>query len=228
MKTTRDNITLNIRDCSDGISKAISEACEVSEYLAAGVIGPSFCCSGPGAGWQANCGPNDYAARALSDEYGAAGYVDVDDGRLATLDDDGEVEWSEGSVVELTAPTADEIDDDRDAAVMMVEALDNGHCIAGQGDWGEARALVKVSESEALERWDMEIVNDSVIYRDDGTRKWYLNHRVDLIGLRALMGSDDDDISGNAYSHWCATHTHTHEGEYETRQDAIAAAEVAA
>lgn len=224
MKTTLDSITLTIRDIgSDGIQEAIIAACESSDYLASGTVGPSFACSGPGSGWQRNFGASDYAERALSDEVGAAGYVDASDGRLATLDDEGDVVWTDDSVVYLIAPTAEETDDDPETAQAMVDAIDSEHCVEGDGDWRLVRALLRVSEDDALSRWDMEIIAESVIYYDDGTSKWYRNNRSDLVDLRELMGSDDDEIADSAYSHWCAG-CH-HEGEYETREEAVTAAE---
>ena len=127
------------------IAAAIEAYCEEHYSIASGIIGPSFACSGPGSGWQRNFGVNDYASRALSDEFGARYYVDSEDGRCAELDDE-DVVWSEESIVELEAPDEDEIETDRETVEMMIEALDSGHCIEGPGDWDEMRALVEVSE----------------------------------------------------------------------------------
>lgn len=220
---TRYRITLSIGyvRTSRTVRAAILSVCDSSDYLASGVIGPSFSTSGPGSGWQRQHGSNDYARRALDDDYGARGYVDADDGRLATLGEDGEVEWTEGSIVHARVPDRDEVDDHPDAAREMLDAVRSGLICGQMSDWADVAALLSVSVDDALARIGGEIHDDSVIYYDDGTRRWYVNAAADLTDLRILMGSDDEEISGSAYSHWCSNCQH--DGEFETREEALAA-----
>jgi len=92
----------------------------------------------------------------------------------------------------------------------------------------DARALARVSEDDALSRYGMEVYGAGVVYYDEDTSTWYLNHRADLGYLRQLMDVDDDyiaesafdDIAGNAYSHWCAGCTPI--GEFAGQDAAIA------
>lgn len=58
----------------------------------------------------------------------------------------------------------------------------------------------------AIERIQGSITDDgaSVIYYDDNTQLHYLSPIEDLDDLADLMESDDADISGDAYGHWCA------------------------
>lgn len=90
------------------ISAAIEALCKESDTVASGVIGSSFACSGPGSGYQRNYDVTDYAKRALSGDYGALSYIDSSDGREGELDDDGDVEWSDESVVEIELPSVEE------------------------------------------------------------------------------------------------------------------------
>lgn len=68
------------------ISAAIIAKAQDHDSIASGIIGPAFSTSGPGPGWQRNHDVSDYAARALDEDYGAASYIDADDGREATRD----------------------------------------------------------------------------------------------------------------------------------------------
>lgn len=81
--------------------------------------------------------------------------------------------------------------------------------------------LARISEEEALERIDGEIVGDSVIHYDCGTQRWYRCDRSDLTALRELMGSSDEDEAADAYSHWCSGTT---SDEYRREEEARAAA----
>ena len=225
MSTTQSTyrITLRISDIasSGSVSAAIISSCESSDYLASGVIGPSFSTSGPGSGWQRQHDATDYASRALDDDYGARGYVDAGDGRLATLDDDGEVEWSEESIVAARIPDSDEVDEYPDAARAMLEAVESG-LICGQiENWADVAALLSVSVEDALGQIEGGIHGDNVIYYDDSTRKWYANDATDLTSLRILMGSPDEEISRYAYSHWCSQCPHN--GEFSSREEAVEA-----
>lgn len=112
------------------VKQAILDYCADSDSVASGDIGPTFSCSGPGSGWQKNHNENDYAARALADDYGAAAYVDCDDGREATLDADGDVVWSDDSVVELVVPDEAESLAHPEVLVQMAVALIECHSAA--------------------------------------------------------------------------------------------------
>jgi proteasome lid subunit RPN8/RPN11 len=98
---------LSIRNITASIGFSIEEHARESDTVASGIVGPTFSCSGPGSGWQKNHDVTDYAARALSDDYGALCYIDSSDGRKATLED-GEVVWSEESVVKIELPTVEQ------------------------------------------------------------------------------------------------------------------------
>jgi len=97
-----------VAEAGNNVASAIEAACKDHESIASGVIGPSFACSGPGSGWQRNYDVSDYAKRALSDDYGTSSYIDCSDGWEATLDEDGDVAWSEESVIELVCPSLEE------------------------------------------------------------------------------------------------------------------------
>ena len=75
--------------------------------------------------------------------------------------------------------------------------------------------------SEALSRINGSIVNNSVIYYDDSTHRWYVGPASDLDYLVEVMSSDDEAVSEDAYSHWCAGTSHA---EYETAEEAAKAA----
>jgi len=90
------------------IAAAIEAISSESEYIASGIIGSCLSTSGPGIGWSKHYDVHDYARRALADNYGAASYIDSEDGREATLDDDGDLVWTNESVIELVTPTLDE------------------------------------------------------------------------------------------------------------------------
>lgn len=222
------SIKLSINDLTPGesIAAAILHACAVDDEIASGTIGPSFACSGPGSGWQVDYDVTDYAERALSDseEYGGAlGYIDADDGRMASLDDDGNVEWTDESVVELTAPDDDEIDQDRELVALMLEALEKGQCIEGDGDWDRVRALYNVTQEKVLDQLGGEIHDEWIVYYDEDSDRWCLIDIAYLVELRALMGSSDEETADGAYAHWHAEFPH--EGKYENYEEAIAATE---
>ena len=102
---------ISIKDIArheNSIAKVIEAKAQDSDTIASGIIGPSFATSGPGAGWSHQYDVHDYAERALDDDYGATRYIDSEDGREATLNDEGEVEWSEESVIELLEPSVED------------------------------------------------------------------------------------------------------------------------
>jgi hypothetical protein len=41
-------------------------------------------------------------------------------------------------------------------------------------------------------------------YHDDGMGRWYLVSASDLADLVDYLDSDDEAVTGDAYSHWCA------------------------
>lgn len=76
--------------------------------------------------------------------------------------------------------------------------------------------------SDALARIGGSIYYGSVVYFDDNTRRYYVGPKEDLGRLVRLMDDDDEDMSRDAYSHWCAGVSH---GDgYESMEDAITAA----
>jgi hypothetical protein len=119
-------ITLSLVDEHGSIAAAIEAACEDHDTLASGIVGPSFSTSGPGAGWTKQHGASDYAARALGGDDGAIGYIDSSDGRLATMED-GEIVWSEETVVEI-------VDDGEDVSeetlALLEAAIEAGHVVS--------------------------------------------------------------------------------------------------
>ena len=119
-------ITLSMIEIHGSIADAIEAACDGHDTLTSGVVGSSFSTSGPGAGWLAQHDVTDYAERALEGEDGACGYIDSSDGRLATLDD-GEIVWTEETVVEV-------IDDLEEVSVdtmeLLVAAIESGHVVS--------------------------------------------------------------------------------------------------
>lgn len=62
----------------------------------------------------------------------------------------------------------------------------------------------------AIDRIQGSLTDDgeSVIYYDDNTQLYYLAPMEDIDYLADLMDSDDEDIAGDAYSHWCAGTSH--------------------
>jgi hypothetical protein len=85
---------------------------------------------------------------------------------------------------------------------------------------------MKTTQKEALARIGGWIVDTSVIYYDDSMHRYYVGPAADLTDLMDLMGSTDEDISRDAYSHWCAGTSH---GDgYATLDEATAAAAAAA
>lgn len=69
---------------------------------------------------------------------------------------------------------------------------------------------MKTTRKEALERIEGTLTSDkqSVIYYDDNMQKFYLSPIEDLQDLQDLMDDDDEDVSRDAYSHWCAGTSH--------------------
>jgi len=112
-----------VAEAGNNVASAIEAACKDHDSIASGVIGPSFGTSGPGSGWSKQYDASDYAERAISGDYGASSYIDSSDGREATLDEDGEVEWSDESVIELVCPSLEEAMESPDAYEAMVSGL---------------------------------------------------------------------------------------------------------
>jgi hypothetical protein len=189
------------------ISAAIEEFAKKSDYVASGVIGPSFATSGPGSGWSRQFDETDYAERALKDEFGASSYIDSEDGREATLDENGDLVWSEESVVDIEIPSFAEILENTDAWNEMNKSL--AHYDVKNKELDILRKMVDGVDA-AIELINGSIHNDgaSVVYYDDNTQKNYIAPTEDLGDLVLLMESDDEDIARDAYSHWCAATSH--------------------
>lgn len=104
-----DILATGTEKASGTIRSALAEKCEESDSVACGTIGMEFATSGPGPGWSTTFGVSDFAARALAEEYGATHYLDLDDGKVATMDEDGDVVWSDESCVEIVVPDEDDV-----------------------------------------------------------------------------------------------------------------------
>ena len=104
------------------LAEAIEEICEESDTVASGVIGSAFSTSGPGSGWTCHHDVSDFARRALDGEYGACSYIDSADGREAELNKDGDLVWSDESVVEIILPTVEEAVDNPAKAAIILDA----------------------------------------------------------------------------------------------------------
>jgi len=206
------NISINtlLKLSTTSIADAIEKIAQEHDSIASGVIGPSFATSGPGSGWSRQYDVTDYAKRALAHDYGAGSYIDSSDGREATLNDEGEVEWTEESVVEIETPSLEEaLENPIDFAALASTADQYG---ADAEEWESLVERVNnyPSRNTALESIDGCLINDGeqVVYHDDGMRKYYLCDVDDLDELRALMASEDEDVARDAYSHWCSGTSH--------------------
>lgn len=62
---------------------------------------------------------------------------------------------------------------------------------------------LNVSEDDALDRINGEIVGENIIYFAEETDKWYKTDRSSISDLRTLMESPEMGF-GEAYSRWCA------------------------
>ena len=200
-------ITLKDIEEYGSISAAIEEFAKKSDYIASGVIGPSFATSGPGSGWSRQFDETDYAERALKDDFGASSYIDSQDGREAALDENGDLVWSEESVVDIEIPSFAEILENTDAWNEMDKSL--VHYDVKNKELDILRKMVDGVDA-AIELINGSIHNDgaSVVYYDDNTQKSYIAPTEDLADLILLMESDDEDIARDAYSHWCAVTNH--------------------
>jgi len=72
---------------------------------------------------------------------------------------------------------------------------------------------MKITESriqDAIARIEGSLTDDkqSVIYYDDNMSKYYLAPVEDLEDLADYMEDDDEAVSRDAYSHWCAGTSH--------------------
>lgn len=145
----------DIRIANNSVSQAIEKFCEDSGEIASGAVGPSFSTSGPGSGWSKQHDTGDFAARALADAFGASSYVDSHDGREATLDEEGEVVWSDESVVSLVVP------DEADALAYphtlaaMVSALGTHSAASNIPAWKKLIASIRTAAT-ALSGIDIE------------------------------------------------------------------------
>mgnify|MGYP000844097660 FL=1 len=127
-------ITITMSDVlrHGGIRDALIDACDKSDTVACGVIGPAFATSGPGSGWSKQYDETDFAARAF--EGGALAYLDLDNGRLATSPDwdrdeyaGQPIEWTDESVVCLECPDIQEAIDEPGVFAEMAAAVAEIH-----------------------------------------------------------------------------------------------------
>lgn len=149
-------ITLRDVRRAGSVSAAIEAECESSDSVAAAtpaaLSGQTFATSGPGPGWSRQFDANDYAARALAD--GAVSAIDPDDGREATLAD-GEVDWSDESVIELVCPSIeDAVDDPATVAIMVQAVIDHHHAASDCGEW---RRLIEAMRAAAAALDDIDL-----------------------------------------------------------------------
>lgn len=186
---------ISIRNIAKGISQMIEEHAQESDSIASGIVGPSFSCSGPGSGWQKNHDASDYAARALADDYGAIRYIDSADGREATLNDEGEVEWSDESVVEIELPTVEEaLEDMATWGIIKREAANYGV------DQDEIDALAEQIESASEIIAEIKAAKEQV---GDEAYLW-LHDSGDCMLWESEEDSEDDNGS-RALERWQLT-----------------------
>lgn len=198
------------------IAKAIEAKAASSDSIASGIIGSEFATSGPGPGYSRQHTTSDYARRAIED--GCLSYIDSADGREATIDKDGDLVWSDETVVELVAPDLDDVDANLETVERMISALDAGQCMTTRPkDWASVRALATVSEADVCECYDVEIVGDGIAYYDDASRRWYAGPKDHLQHLRELHGLHGQS---QGYSLWCAQHAHADFGSQEEARTA--------
>lgn len=155
-------ITITMSDVLQhgGIREALTNACDNSETVACGVVGPAFSTSGPGSGWSKQYDETDFAARSF--EGGALAYLDLDNGRLATSPEwtegeyDGQpISWSDESVVCLECPDIQEAIDDPDVFAEMAAAVAELHGAESPcSEWSKMLAAIR-ELAESIE--DIEI-----------------------------------------------------------------------
>ncbi len=162
-KTDKMKLTIAIVAKHNTIRAAIEAIAHESDSIASGIIGPSFACSGPGSGWQQNFGVTDYAKRALDDAFGAASYIDSGDGREATMED-GEVVWSEESVVEIELPTVAE-------------------CLESPEAWAEIRANGASYGMDAEELAELAVKVANPYRISDGNAKEYAATLEEVVSI---------------------------------------------
>lgn len=138
MKHIKMTLSMVARSACTTVASAIEEYAAETDWLAAGTIGSTFACSGPGSGWQKNFDVNDYAERALSDDFGATHYIDSSDGRVAESEGDG-IAWSDESMVELVAPDAEDACDNLEALKAMVSEIGTHDDLTDMGEWKALR-----------------------------------------------------------------------------------------
>lgn len=143
------SIKIDLSDvvAAGSVEGAILAWAQSSDEYASGTIGSSFSTSGPGTGWSKTHDASDFAERALSDDYGALYYVDAEDGRVASKDEDGDIQWTDESEIELACPSIEEaIDNPKEAAEMAKSVIDTHGDESDKDDW---RKLVKAIKEAA-------------------------------------------------------------------------------
>jgi hypothetical protein len=150
-------ITIDIDDVrkAGGVREALAKKCEGSDAVACGVIGMAFATSGPGHGWSQTFGAEDFAARALDEGCGALAYLDLDDGRVAALED-GEVVWTDESDVRIECPGVEDALAHPEVAAEMARAVrDYHHPESDVAEWKKLVVAIKAA-GEAFDRLDPE------------------------------------------------------------------------
>lgn len=160
MSKSTAHLTIDINDVlsAGSVEAAIHAWCERDRETSSGVIGPEFSTSGPGPGWSKTHDSHDFASRALDGSYGALYYVDAEDGRMAQLDDDGKIEWTEESVVRLECPSVEDALQSPGETAEMAEAVIQYH--SPESDMAEWAQLIRAvrAAAEALEDIDLDVL----------------------------------------------------------------------
>lgn len=134
----------DVKNATDSVPIAIENACARRDSIASGEIGPTFTTSGPGPGWSIEYDETDYAERAL--KAGCSYYVSDTTGEAAFLDENGELTWTDDSVVELKCPEIeDAIDYPESAAAMAREVIAHHHPESNCRKWRELIESIRVA-----------------------------------------------------------------------------------
>lgn len=129
MSSKTAHVSLDLDDVrhAGSVGQAIEKWCKDSDTTSCGTIGPSFSTSGPGSGWSTQHDVGDFAERAFNE--GAMYYLDTDDGRLASRDEepDAKIEWTDDSVVEMVCPSVEDAMEYPVFAAEMAQAVIDYH-----------------------------------------------------------------------------------------------------
>jgi hypothetical protein len=209
------------------IASAIEAQAANSNTFASSAIGPVFPPAGPDLGWSPSKKATALAKRSLAG--GVQYFINSSNGRMAELNGDGEVEWSEETAIEVDLPedansdatSSSFVDENRDVLELILAAFNTRFCWVGDGEWDDIRCLLMATEVNALDLINGEIVAKSVIHFNNNTQLWCRRDRKDLDRLRLYMSSISEKISEDAYSIWMTWGTSE---EFKTEDAARAAA----